>query len=569
MPSEQTIIGGRYELEALPIGQGGMGQVYVGYDQRLDRKVAVKLIRFPYGEYDEELVKRFRHEARIMAKLEHPGAPSVYEADVHDDPQRGPQPYLVMQYIDGITVDDLQAEHGPLPVGWAAAIAAQVVAVLHAAHGRGIFHRDLKPSNLMLCPDGTVKVLDFGLAMFHDPELTRLTRTGVLLGTPSYMSPEQVRGAAVGPQSDFYSLGLVLHEMLTGSRLFDGSTEYAVLEQQVNEPPSPVRAHREDVPAELDALILRMLSKRAEDRPSDAVGLHAELKRHATDLPLLVGVINAEPSSIRMYADVLVQISREHQPARFPALSPQPDSVSTDFSRGDLQRVRAQAESLASASRYGQAVEVLETVLALAGRVLGSRDADVLQLRICLAEVLFEGGDYRRAAPAFGDLVRDVAGRYGPRDDRVLLCRRQEAMSLALLGETGQAIMLLRRLLADEEEIYGPNEPSVFELRRQIGLLELGAGDTDGGTVLPADLTETYGPPAARRGPAGLRRPGFLRQLEHRERSRRPRRRNPRPASHARTTAPGPWCAAASSKASTTGTPGTPNSWTPSRPAAN
>ncbi|GAA4227928.1 serine/threonine protein kinase PkaE [Actinomadura meridiana] len=515
MPSEQTIIGGRYELEPLPIGQGGMGQVYAGYDQRLDRKVAVKLIRFPYGEYDEELVRRFRHEARIMAKLEHPGAPSIYEADVHDDPRRGAQPYLVMQYIDGITVEDLLAEYGPLPVGWAAAIAAQVVAVLHAAHGRGIFHRDLKPSNLMLGPDGTVKVLDFGLAMFHDPDLTRLTRSGVPLGTPSYMSPEQVRGAAVGPQSDFYSLGLVVHETLTGRRLFEGTTDYAVFEQQINDPPPPVRDRRDDVPAGLDALVLRMLSKRAEDRPSDAPGLHAELVRYAADLPFLVGVVAPEPSSIRMYADVLVQISPDHRAARLPGPGPRPVPVPADFSRGDLQRARAQAESLAGASRYGQAVEVLGAVLDPAGRALGPQDADVLRVRMYMAEVLFEGGDYRRAEPAFGDLVRDVAGRYGPRDDRVLHCRRQEATSLALLGETGQAIALLRRLLADEEEIYGPSEPPVFELRRQIGLLELGAGDTDGGAhtlaVLLDDLAETYGPdhPDTRRVQDSLARLSF------------------------------------------------------------
>ncbi len=172
---------------------------------------------------------------------------------------------------------------------WAAAIAAQVVAVLYAAHGRGIFHRDLKPSNLMLCPDGGVKVLDFGLAMFHDPELSKLTRSGTAIGTPAYMSPEQIRGATVGPQSDFYSLGLVPHEMLTGRRPFDGETDYAVFEQHVNEPPPPIRDARGDVPDALDALVARMLAKRAEDRPADAIGLHADLMRYATGLPLLVG----------------------------------------------------------------------------------------------------------------------------------------------------------------------------------------------------------------------------------------------------------------------------------------
>ena len=504
MSLEQTIVGGRYELDPIPLGQGGMGQVHAGYDQRLDRKIAVKLIRFPYGQYDDELVKRFRHEARIMAKLEHPGAPAIYDADTYDDPQLGARPFLVMQFVDGITVDDLVAEYGPLPVGWAVAIAAQVVAVLHAAHGRGIFHRDLKPSNLMLCRDGSVKVVDFGLAMFHDPELSRLTRTGTSLGTPAYMSPEQIRGATVGPQSDFYSLGLVLHEMLTGRRLFDGQTDFAVFERHVNEPPESIRDRREDVPRELDALVLRMLAKRSDDRPADAVGLHAELMRYAPELPLLVGVVGGEPSPLRMYADVIAQVAQDReQVSQNPGEVDFPDRVrnaeppSQDFSRGDIERARAQAEALARASRYGQAVEVLGAVLDPASRVLGVGDADVLDLRTYLAEVLFESGDYRQAAPAFGELHRDLAGRYGPRDHRVLHCRRQEATCRALLGDTGQAISLLWGLLADEEAIYGRDEPLVLELRRQIGLLELGAGDTDGAAQtlsgLLDDLTRLYG----------------------------------------------------------------------------
>lgn len=505
MSAERTVIGGRYELDELPLGQGGMGQVFAGYDQKLDRKVAVKLIRFPFGQYDEDLVKRFRHEARIMAKLEHPGAPVIYDAGVHDDPRLGARPFLVMQFVDGVTVDDLLAEQGPLPVGWAAAIAAQVVAVLHAAHSRGILHRDLKPSNLMLCQDGSVKVLDFGLAMFHDPELSRLTRTGTVLGSPAYMSPEQIRGATVGPQSDFYSLGVVLYELLTGIRLFDGPTEFVIFERHINEQPGPSRDHRGDVPEELDDLVLRMLAKRAEDRPADATGLHAELVCHTTDLPSLAGVISPASSSLRMYAEVVTQVSSSRENAARPASPQQAALPQEHFSRGDIGPALSQAELLVREARYGQAVEVLKAVLEPAGRVLGARDDDVLKLRGYLADVLFESGDYRNAAPAFGGLHRDLAARYGPRDDRVLHCRRQEATCRALLGDTGQAMSLLRGLLADEEAIYGHREPPVLELRRQIGLLELGAGDTDRAmqtlSGLLHDLVELYGPehPEAKR----------------------------------------------------------------------
>lgn len=543
MPGDRTVIAGRYEMAPLPIGQGGMGQVFAGYDQKLDRKVAVKLIRFPYGQYDEELVKRFRHEARIMAKLEHPGAPAIYDADVYDDPSVGARPFLVMQFIAGITVDDLLAENGPLPIAWAADIAAQVVAVLHAAHGRGIFHRDLKPSNLMLCRDGSVKVLDFGLAMFHDPELSRLTRSGTALGSPAYMSPEQIRGAAIGPQSDFYSLGLIAHELLTGRRLFEGTTDFAVFERHVSEPATSIRVDRPDVPEGLDALVLRMLAKRAEDRPSDATDLHAALLRFAGDPPPLPGVISPTPSALSMYAAALTTLSQS-QVSPSPASGqevPSPQASSQqyaqpsshphcqtgitplqaagpheqDIAREDLRQARLEAEALARGSRYSQAVDVLRSVLGAAGGVLGARDIEVLEVGTYLAEVLFESGDYRAAAPAFGKLHRDLAARYGPRDDRVLRCRRQEATGLALLGDTGPAIDLLRGLLADEEVIYGPTEPPVLELRRQLGLLELGAGHAEGAartlSLLLGDLTELYGPehPETRRVRDSLSRLSF------------------------------------------------------------
>ena len=491
MSAERTVIGGRYELNGLPLGQGGMGQVFPGYDRRLDRKVAVKLIRFPFGQYDEDLVRRFCHETKIMAKLAHPGTPAIYDADVHDD-----RPFMVMQFVEGITVDDLLAEQGPLPIGWAAAIAAQVVAVLHAAHGRGIFHRDLKPSNLMVCPDGAVKVLDFGLAMFHDPELSRITRSGTILGSPAYMSPEQIRAATVGPQSDFYSLGVVLHELLTGRRLFDGPTDFAIFERHISEQPPSARDLRSEVPEELDALVLRMLSKRAEDRPADAVALHTALMRHATDLPPLPGVVHPAPSALHMYAETLTQVSQSRDGARL-APPRQATPPPREFDRDDIARARTHAEDLAKSSRYGQAVEVLETALEPARRALGALDSDVLDLRMYLAEVLFEGGNYRRAVPAFGELHRDLAARYGPRDARVLCCRRQEATCRALLGDTGRALAQLRELLAEEEAIYGRCEPPVLELRRQIGLLELGAGDTDRAartlSGLLDDLTDHYG----------------------------------------------------------------------------
>ncbi|WP_268245643.1 serine/threonine protein kinase [Planomonospora parontospora] len=514
MEASRTIIGDRYELDGLPLGKGGMGEVYGGYDRQLDRRVAVKLIRFPYGQHDEALVKRFLHEARVMAKLEHPGAPAVYDAGVYPDPKIGPRPFMVMQFVEGVTVDLLVGEEGVLPVGWAAAIAAQIAAVLHAAHGRGVFHRDLKPSNLMLCPEGGVKVLDFGLAMFHDPEVSRLTRTGTTLGTPQYMSPEQVRGAAVVPQSDFYALGLVLHEMLTGERLFDGNTEYEILHRQVNETPPPVREQRPEVPEELDRFVLRLLAKRAEDRPAHAVEVRDALLPFVGELPPLPGTVNPGPSALGMYAQLVGRISGGTgapsgassgaapgaAPPSVPLLEPAASTTAggegTD--RAELDRALAEAAALAKEARYGQAVEVLSAVAKPATLVFGSGDDQVLALRLRLAEVLFEGGDYRRAAPAFGELHRDLADRYGRHDDRALHCRRQEATCQALLGETSMALELLKRLLVDAQAVYGRDDSRPLELRRQIGLLELGTGHPQRAqhtlALLLDDLTGLHGP---------------------------------------------------------------------------
>ncbi|MGW4640170.1 serine/threonine-protein kinase [Sphaerisporangium sp. NPDC004334] len=294
------VIGDRYVLDDLPLGQGGMGAVYGGHDRRLDRKVAVKLLRFP-GGHDDELEQRFMREARILARLEHAGAPILYDFGTFEH-----RLFQVMQFIEGVTVADLVSEHGPLPVPWAAAIAAQACAVLSAAHALSICHRDLKPTNLMLCPDGSVKVLDFGLAMLREADVAQFTRIGQILGTPAYMSPEQIQSGVASPRSDLYSLGCVLHEMLTGQQLFVGPTEYAVFEKQVNERPPGVPG----VPGELDRLIAGLLEKKPEDRPADAVALYDRLQPFAVDLPMLPGFLAppSVPSPGRMYARMVGRV---------------------------------------------------------------------------------------------------------------------------------------------------------------------------------------------------------------------------------------------------------------------
>jgi eukaryotic-like serine/threonine-protein kinase len=497
----RTLINHRYELDDLPLARGGMGEVWTGRDIKLEREVAVKFIRFPEGPEDQELVRRFVRESRITARLEHPGVPAVYDVGTHDG-----RPYLVMQRIRGISVADLNAEHARLPVGWAAAIAAQTCSVLAAAHRASLMHRDLKPANLMLDLDGGIKVLDFGLAVALDlAEHSQITRTGQTLGTPAYMAPEQILASMSGPRTDLYALGCTLFEMLCGETPFTGSTAYAVMSRQVEDRPRAPRSLRGDLPVELDRLVLALLEKRPDDRPDSAEVVYQRLLPFVDNLGPLPGVLTPDqPSATRMYARV---VGRVLAGGPAPAPEPRASSVPTPrtggpeqprFSRGELDRARAHATELIRQSRYSQAAEVLSAVIEPATRALGGVDDDVLSLRREYASVLFEGGDYRRAASQHRQVATDLAARHGPDSERVLQHRLQEATCHALIGETVLALRQLNELLADQRRVFGGDDPRTYELRRQIGLLELGAGQREQAVrtlgALLSDLTRLHGP---------------------------------------------------------------------------
>ncbi|MEU4772684.1 serine/threonine-protein kinase [Micromonospora sp. NPDC023644] len=498
-----TLINSRYELDDLPIGRGGMGEVWLAHDTKLDRPVAVKFIRFPDGEPDKDYIRRFVRESRITARLEHPGVPAVYDVGSHEG-----RPYLVMQRIQGISVADLVAEQGALPIGWAAGIAAQVCAVLTAAHNASLVHRDLKPSNLMLQPDGAVKVLDFGLAAAPTlSDFSKITATGLPPGTPAYMAPEQIQTNISGPATDLYALGCTLHEMLTGERLFTGSTSYDVWSKQVAHEPLPVRGVRDDVPAALEELLLHLLRKKPEDRPQSAHVVYDRLRPFVTDLGPIPGVLQA-PSTVsptRMYGSMLgrvftavpaTSLAGPLVPPASTAASAQPQrrpDVKSGTGRSDLRRARAEASRLVGSSRYGQAAEVLAAAVAPAVTALGRTDEDVVRVRLELADALFEEGDYRQAAPAYEELAEDVARDAGPHADIALHCRLRAATCRALFGETSEALRQLETLVRDQTDAFGPDDPRTLELRRQIGLLQLGAGQRHAAeqtlTRLLADLT--------------------------------------------------------------------------------
>lgn len=244
------------------IGRGANGIVYRAKDEVLDRDVALKQIAFE-AEGDESTIERFRQEARALAKLNHPNIVQVYDFAEHDG-----RFWMVIELVEGGDLSRRLREFGALPVPETAALAVPMAQALAFAHSRGIIHRDLKPLNVLLAGDRTPKISDFGLAKLSDG--TFQTIEGGIMGSPLYMSPEQANGMPADTRSDIYAFGAMLYHMLSGRPPFEGSLA-SVLAQQVRKPPQPLHkaAPRQNVPEELDALVLQMLSKEPEQRPLD------------------------------------------------------------------------------------------------------------------------------------------------------------------------------------------------------------------------------------------------------------------------------------------------------------
>ena len=260
---------GQYEIASL-IGGGGMGLVYKAQDTRLKRLVALKLL-LPELTRDETAKQRFLQEAQAASALDHPNICTIHEINETPDGQF----YLVMAYYEGETLKE-KIEHGPLPITDAIDAAVQVGQGLAKAHEAGITHRDIKPANLMLTADGTVKILDFGLAKLAGAE--GITQTGTALGTVAYMSPEQLRGQEVDQRSDIWSLGVVTYEMVAGQRPFKGEQLQAVSVGILQSQPAPPTGSRTGVPLELERVVDRALAKAVADRYQTVADLLSELR---------------------------------------------------------------------------------------------------------------------------------------------------------------------------------------------------------------------------------------------------------------------------------------------------
>ncbi|MCX4720021.1 protein kinase [Streptomyces virginiae] len=415
MSSDMRRHAGRYELGTL-IGKGGMGQVWDGYDPELGRPVAVKLIRPEQSGSDtgaKERVARFRREARIMARLNHPGVPQIY--DVVPDPAGSGRLYIIMQRVYGRTLKEICRDYTPLPVAWAVCVAAHIASVLALTHAVPVVHRDLKPDNVMVTDEGSAMVLDFGIATLLDGEHTRLTPTNRPIGTPSYMSPEQAGSGEVTPRSDYYSLGCLLYELLTGRPPFTAANTWALLYHHVHEQPLPPRDLRPDIGHEVDRLVLDLLAKDPEDRPRSAYEVY-------------------------------------HRLAPF---FPEGQQASGDVWPLALGKIASPSPPTAPAA-----------LLATQAPQSGAAD------RLVHAEALFQEQEYGRALPLYQGLADDWGAAGATGGSEALRCLSRAAYCLMKMGEVAEALASFEAVLKNAGAAnLTQTDPMMLSNRRHYGLL--------------------------------------------------------------------------------------------------
>jgi eukaryotic-like serine/threonine-protein kinase len=269
--ARKTVLDDRYDV-VRPLGSGGMGEVFLARDRVLGRDVALKVLRKQFAG-DEEFAERFKREAMSAASLSHPNIVQVYD---RGETEEGSS-YIAMEYVPGGTLKERISGEGPLEAADAAALGAQVAEALGAAHERGMVHRDIKPQNVLLTATGRAKVADFGIARAGSS--ATISRTGSVMGTAGYMSPEQALGKPATPKSDLYSLGVVLYEALTGELPFTADNPIAVSMKHVNEPLRPPIELDPSIPDGMNALVTKLLAKDPEDRYADADELANDLWR--------------------------------------------------------------------------------------------------------------------------------------------------------------------------------------------------------------------------------------------------------------------------------------------------
>ena len=286
-----------------------MARVFLAHDEALDRDVALKILWEQYAD-NEEFVERFKREARSAAALNHPNVVSVYDWGCSEDEMY----YMAMEYVPGGTLKDRIIDEGALDPCTVAELGCQVAEALGFAHERGVIHRDVKPQNILLTALGEAKVADFGIARAVGAmAVTSVSQTGMVLGTVGYMSPEQALGEPVGPQSDLYSLGVALYEMLTGNLPHEADSPIALALKHVSEPVQPPKEVNPEIPDGMNALVSGLLAKKAENRHGSAVEVAEDLRRVRYGLLPLglgsAGAVKGVPSRTSAQATMLIPLA--------------------------------------------------------------------------------------------------------------------------------------------------------------------------------------------------------------------------------------------------------------------
>ncbi|MFE5829167.1 tetratricopeptide repeat protein [Streptomyces sp. NPDC056488] len=508
---DSRLIQGRYRLHEV-IGRGGMGEVWRATDEALGRRVAVKCLK-PLGPqqdpHSRDIVReRFRREARVAAALQHRGITVVHDFGEYEGVL-----FLVMELLEGRNLSQLLVANAqnPLPVQDLVEITDQVADALAYTHRQGIVHRDLKPANIMRLGDGTVKICDFGIARLGaDMGFTsKLTGTGIAMGTPHYMSPEQIGGGEIDHRSDLYSLGCVLYELATGVPPFDLGDSWAILIGHRDTVPRPPRSHRAELPDYFDRLVVDLLAKVPEERPADAGDLRRRIvsgragpspfappplpptrpvpvdpgpgahgpvasapawARGMAGGPRPAAVTAADgprPAAHDPAAAVLTTEWTTAAPATGVPATPAPAAPPAELVAVLAGRYRA-GMGLGRLGRWDEAEAVHRSVAEDRSRVLGPDHPDTLASHYEVGFALARLDRPADALHAFDRVARARARVLGPDHPDTLAARQERAYALGRLGRHPEAYGLYVEVLAARERTVGPDHPDTLRCRHNL-----------------------------------------------------------------------------------------------------
>jgi serine/threonine-protein kinase len=407
MSQDPLLLGGRYEVGEL-LGRGGMAEVHLGHDTRLGRPVAIKMLRTDLAR-DPSFLKRFRREAQSSAGLNHASIVAVYDSgedhSVESGGARVTVPYMVMEYVEGRTLREILTERGRLPTDEASRITEGVLDALGYSHRMGIVHSDIKPANVMVALDGSVKVMDFGIARAIADTAATMTQTQAVIGTAQYLSPEQAQGQTVDARSDLYSTGCMLYELLVGRPPFVGDSPVSIAYQHVGEQPVAPSAREEGISEDIDAIVLHALAKDREERYQDAASFRTDLQAArlgrpisqaaAASLATLAAGATSELAAAEP-TEVYAATTRPHDGS--PAV-PAPGSTTSTFPAAVPARERR---------RRGAGATLLLTVAVLAAlALLGFGVQQYLQMQKEASKVSVPGVVDKPRDTAVADLKRE------------------------------------------------------------------------------------------------------------------------------------------------------------------